>query len=69
MVGNFRFIESFDKIIFLIVKIPAGGTSEMSPSVDSEDEDEVIFVSFKPGNFEQDMKMEQQNSGFYIILR
>ena len=40
----------------------------MPPNANFEDEDEVIFVSFKPGKSVENVKMEKQNTACYIIL-
>ena len=70
MVGNFRNIWSFNVIIHLTIKVPATGTSQQNlpPNANFEDEDEVIFVSFKPGKSVENVKMEKQNTSCYIIL-
>ena len=40
----------------------------LSPNANFEDEDEVIFVLFKPGKSGENVKMEKQNRGCYIVL-
>ena len=70
MVGNFRNIWSFNGIIHVTIKVPATGTSQQNlpPNTNFEDEDEVILVSPKPGKSGENVKMEKQNTGCYIIL-
>ena len=61
MVGNFRNIKSFDEILHLTIKVPATGTSQQNspPNANFEDEDEVIFMSFKPGKSGENVEMKK----------
>ena len=70
MVGNFRNIWSFNGIIHITIKVPATGTSQQNlpPNANFEDEDKVIFVSFKSVKSGENVKTEKQKTGCYIIL-
>ena len=74
MVGNFRNIKSFDEILHLTIKVPATGTSQqnLSPNANFEDEDEVIFMSFKPRKIWRKCGNEKNRiqvvTLFYVII-